>query len=720
MANPKIKIKRSAIAGKVPHYPDNIGLGEFAINHADGKVFIAAGQAGVGVGTTVIEVGISTARILSGIATVTTLQVTNLTATNEITGISSGAAKVETATDGGNQWHHVGFLDNRTGYQKIKTNGLTYNPSTGKLYAGIGSFHTITGDLTGDVTGDLTGDVTAGQLSVTGVSTFQGNVYLGDGKKLYFGDGPDLDIYHNGGESYIRDIGSGNLRIETQGAAVVLASTEGEDMGKFFRNAQVELYYDNSKKFETIGTGATVTGDLYATTFYGNVTAGQLSVTGVSTVGLVNYEGLASKYSLSRQYSTYYVGSSYLVPDEYQKVVTIIPSGSFQNYQIVGRMVAQSGSNSQTINFNALLRANSLPDLSWNITYNEELAGSSAYITPQLWTKETTTAGFVLAFKVNVQIFGNVTCDFVVIPRSASQHNNVTLNTSSSSEQSIVDTGYTANDFTKVTSLGGANITYTGNVTATNFTGNIYSTGISTISGFRFPSTDGTSGQVLGTDGAGQLAFITASSAGSGTTITNLHWTVGVGSTAFQSPHDIEDRTALVFNNGLKLSLDEDYYIESNTVYIKNGPLDEGDRVHVTIHYDTSYNSEFFTATDGQTTFNLAATLLSSQDRAKVYLNGAKLRGTIDYGISQTVNLNIGATEGDLINISADAGESYTSASSGQTAFSYTSSGITASNLIVYQNGIRLEPTDYTVGSLSLVLTQGTEAGDSLDVLLYA
>ena len=458
MANPKIKIKRSAIAGKVPHYPDNIGLGEFAINHADGKVFIAAGQAGVGVGTTVIEVGISTARILSGIATVTTLQVTNLTATNQITGISSGAAKVETATDGGNQWHHVAFLDNRTGYQKIKTNGLTYNPSTGKLYAGIGSFHAITGDLTGDVTGDVTGSLTG---PVTGEVT--GNV-------------------------------TGN-----------------------------------------------VTGDLN-----GNVTG----------------------------------------------------------------------------------------DLNGNVT-------------------------------------GNLTGDV------------------------------------------------TGNVTG-NLTGNVYSTGISTISGFTFPESDGTSGQVLGTDGAGQLAFITASSAGSGTTITNLHWTVGVGSTAFQSPHDIEDRTALVFNNGLKLSLDEDYYIESNTVYIKNGPLDEGDRVHVTIHYDTFYESEFFTATDGQTTFNLAATLLSSQDRAKVYLNGAKLRGTIDYGISQTVNLNIGATEGDLINISADAGESYTSASSGQTAFTYTSSGITASNLIVYQNGIRLEPTDYTVGSLSLVLTQGTEAGDSLDVLLYA
>ena len=64
MANPKIKIKRSSVAGKVPHYPSTLDLGEFAINTADGKVFIVAGQAGVGVGTTVREVGVSTENVL--------------------------------------------------------------------------------------------------------------------------------------------------------------------------------------------------------------------------------------------------------------------------------------------------------------------------------------------------------------------------------------------------------------------------------------------------------------------------------------------------------------------------------------------------------------------------------------------------------------------------------------------------------------------------------
>ena len=55
MASPSIRIKRSAIAGKVPHFPSQIDLGEFAINTADGKVFIAAGTEGVGIGTTVPE-----------------------------------------------------------------------------------------------------------------------------------------------------------------------------------------------------------------------------------------------------------------------------------------------------------------------------------------------------------------------------------------------------------------------------------------------------------------------------------------------------------------------------------------------------------------------------------------------------------------------------------------------------------------------------------------
>jgi hypothetical protein len=188
MASPTIKIKRSSVAGKVPHYPTTLDVGEFAINTADGKVFIAAG---VGAGVTVREVGISTAQVLaSGIGTFSSLVITD--EGHAIAGISTGSARVETATDAGNQWHHVGFFDNRTGYQKVKTNGLTYNPNTGKLYAGIGSF----GNVTASGTLDVDGATTLDGLTNDGDATFNGDVYInstsGDSSA-----GPILDFYRN-------------------------------------------------------------------------------------------------------------------------------------------------------------------------------------------------------------------------------------------------------------------------------------------------------------------------------------------------------------------------------------------------------------------------------------------------------------------------------------------------------------------------------------------
>ena len=188
MASPTIKIKRSSVAGKVPHYPTTLDVGEFAINTADGKVFIAAG---VGAGVTVREVGISTAQVLaSGIGTFSSLVITD--EGHAIAGISTGSARVEVATDAGNQWHHVGFFDHRTGYQKVKTNGLTYNPNTGKLYAGIGSF----GNVTASGTLDVDGATTLDGLTNDGDATFNGDVYITDTS----GDssaGPILDFYRN-------------------------------------------------------------------------------------------------------------------------------------------------------------------------------------------------------------------------------------------------------------------------------------------------------------------------------------------------------------------------------------------------------------------------------------------------------------------------------------------------------------------------------------------
>ena len=52
--------------------------------------------------------------------------------------------------------------------------------------------------------------------------------------------------------------------IETLGEFRI-QSWEGESIGKFIRNGGVELYFDNSKKFETLTGGAKVTGNFIST-----------------------------------------------------------------------------------------------------------------------------------------------------------------------------------------------------------------------------------------------------------------------------------------------------------------------------------------------------------------------------------------------------------------------------------------------------------------------
>ena len=293
MASPTIKIKRSSVAGKVPHYPTTLDVGEFAINTADGKVFIAAG---VGAGVTVREVGISTAQVLaSGIGTFSSLVITD--EGHAIAGISTGSARVETATDAGNQWHHVGFFDHRTGYQKVKTNGLTYNPNTGKLYAGIGSFGSVTASGTLDVDGATTLD----GLTNDGDATFNGDVYITDTS----GDssaGPILDFYRNSASAADADY-LGQIKFQGEndaGQKIVYSKITGKilDASDGTEDGILEFAFKKagsnniSGRFRSDslqllnGTNFTVAGE---STFTGVVNAnhgltGNVNSTGISTI----------------------------------------------------------------------------------------------------------------------------------------------------------------------------------------------------------------------------------------------------------------------------------------------------------------------------------------------------------------------------------------------------------------------------------------------------
>jgi len=86
---------------------------------------------------------------------------------------------------------------------------------------------------------------------------------LTDSTKLKIGDSADLEIYHDGSNSYIDDTGTGNLKIRSN--RLQLEKYTGETMAEFIADGGSSLYYNNAKKIETTSAGVTVTGSVTAT-----------------------------------------------------------------------------------------------------------------------------------------------------------------------------------------------------------------------------------------------------------------------------------------------------------------------------------------------------------------------------------------------------------------------------------------------------------------------
>ena len=78
------------------------------------------------------------------------------------------------------------------------------------------------------------------------------------------GDADDLKIFHNGSHSIIRETGTGSLYIQSDNNVIIGKDSSSETMIKGVADGAVELYHDNSKKFETTANGVSVTGNLDA------------------------------------------------------------------------------------------------------------------------------------------------------------------------------------------------------------------------------------------------------------------------------------------------------------------------------------------------------------------------------------------------------------------------------------------------------------------------
>ena len=120
------------------------------------------------------------------------------------------------------------------------------------------------------------------------------DIYIADSGKLRLGQGDDLQIYHSGSHSYIQDAGTGSLILVANNVTIQNAA-QSENIFSATENGSVDLYYDNSKKFETTSDGATVTGKLsIGTTTLGEGSADNLTVADSGHCGITIRSGSSS------------------------------------------------------------------------------------------------------------------------------------------------------------------------------------------------------------------------------------------------------------------------------------------------------------------------------------------------------------------------------------------------------------------------------------------
>ena len=141
------------------------------------------------------------------------------------------------------------------------------NSSTSGLFNDVNDQWLIRGINLGAVelyhSGSKKFETTSSGVEVTGLVTADG-VRLGDNQTISFGTGNDLEIYHNGTNSLISEVGTGDLIVYTNGAAFQVDSNTGENMIYAAKDAGVNLYHNNIMKLQTTSNGANIDGDINA------------------------------------------------------------------------------------------------------------------------------------------------------------------------------------------------------------------------------------------------------------------------------------------------------------------------------------------------------------------------------------------------------------------------------------------------------------------------
>ena len=164
----------------------------------------------------------------------------------------------------------------------------------------VGSGITLSKD--GDIF--FTGIMTGNGSGLTGVANtdviFTDKITLPDSAagSINVGLGSDLQIYHDGSNSYIKEAGTGNLQIQSANV-VEIEKDDGTKVARFHPDGAVQLYNNGNVKLETASGGVTVTGTVAATSYTGDGS----SLTGIEagiTTEAASISGITTYLNLSK------------------------------------------------------------------------------------------------------------------------------------------------------------------------------------------------------------------------------------------------------------------------------------------------------------------------------------------------------------------------------------------------------------------------------------
>ena len=148
----------------------------------------------------------------------------------------------------------IGLNNSGTEYGKFNLSGNSLN-----IHSSISNGDIIfKGNSGGSAVTALTLDMSDG-----GTAIFNSYAKFGDNQRAVFGAGADLSVYHSGSNSFIKEEGTGNLNISTNGGELALLTNNGTEYGvRIIQDGAVQVRHNDDTKIETSSSGISVYGTI--------------------------------------------------------------------------------------------------------------------------------------------------------------------------------------------------------------------------------------------------------------------------------------------------------------------------------------------------------------------------------------------------------------------------------------------------------------------------